>query len=204
MLILTPVPDWLSTLPVAAMSTSPPKAVAPIAVPLCVDTRFADMEMSRLTKPNMDAKIPPSLPVTVTFEVSMETSPPRHDRAKTPLPADPDTSPVAFMATDPVPYALTSIPSAPVTLATLTDTAALLAANFLPAWTITPVPETLSMLPVAVMSMSPLAWVVAPIAVPLCVETRAADTVKLSEPFPEIVAKIPPLPPVTVALEAKT
>ena len=132
-LILRPVPDRLSTLPVAVMSISPPKAVAAIAAPICVNTRFADMEMLRLTMPNMAAEIPASLPVTVTLDVSMEMSPPRHDKTKAPSPADPDTSPVAFMSTDPVPYVLTSIPLAPATLATLTETLASLRSNFLPA-----------------------------------------------------------------------
>ena len=106
--IIRPVPDVLSTFPVAVMSMSPlPELLAPIAVPLCVDTRLADIEMPCEPVLMMDVEIPASLPVTATSDVSMKMPLPSPARTETPVPEDPETSPVASIVTDPVPYDLT-------------------------------------------------------------------------------------------------
>ena len=155
----------------------------------------------------LDAEIPASLPVTTTLDVCIEMSPPNHVETEIPAPADPETSPLESMVTDPVPYVATRIPLAPETLATLTVTLALLMTRGprkRPAWIARPVPDALSIFPVVVTSMSPLAELFALIAAPLCVDTVLADIEMTCEPVPMTDVEIPASLPVTATSDVST
>ena len=203
--IARPVPNVLVTLPVAVMSMSPLiPCNARIAAPPCADTRPADIEMPCEDPPPIAAEIPLSPPVTTTADVVTKMSPPPLLETEIAEPTDPETSPVGSIVTDPVPCVVTWIPVAPVTLATLTATSALLTDLDEPATIATAVPSVLSTLPVAVMAMSPLAELLAPIASPLRVDTRPTDIETPWEPVPRTAVEIPAFPPVTTTLGVVT
>ena len=203
--IATAVPSVLSTLPVAVMAMSPlAELLAPIASPLRVDTRPTDIETPWEPVPRTAVEIPALPPVTTTLGVVTKMSPPRSLETEIAAPTVPETSPVGSIVTDPVPYVVTSIPLAPATLATLTATSALLTEPDEPATIATAVPSVLSTLPVAVMAMSPLAELLAPIASPLRVDTRPTDIETPWEPVPRTAVEIPALPPVTTTLGVVT
>ena len=199
------VPEALSTRPVAVTVTSPDALLfAASAKPLCDDTLPTDIEMPWEPVPRMAVEIPAVPPVTATLDVFTKMSPPRSLDTETAAPTVPETSPVGSIVTDPVPNVLTSIPLAPVTLATSMATSALPVDPEEPATIVTAVPSVLSTLPVAVMAMSPLAELLAPIASPLRVDTRPADIEMRWEPVPRMAVDIPAVPPATATLDVFT
>ena len=81
----------------------------------------------------MAVDIPAVPPVTATLDVFTKMSPPRSLDTEIAGPTVPETSPEGSIVTVPVPNVLTSIPVAPVTLATLIATSALLTTPLPPA-----------------------------------------------------------------------